>query len=167
MSTSNCSKTYSGKKTWVLDNSDYPIEIINNKARHNLINAKCRWRLDQLDGGESFWEPLGQRKVMQIRQRKTQIYQWAITNEICCLSAQLIRHLITPQQHHNSQPMLLLENTQCTGTTFFPYAEKIRYKSRRLLCDVKFLIVLANYPNLANAHLHISTSNPGHSFLRN
>ena len=88
-------------------------------------------------------------------------------NEICCLSAQLIRHLITPQQHHNSQPMLLLENTQCTGTTFFPYAEKIRYKSRRLLCDVKFLIVLANYPNLANAHLHISTSNPGHSFLRN
>ena len=141
--------------------------MINNKARHYLIDAKCRWRLDQLDGGESFWEPLGQRKVMQIRQRKTQIYQWAITNEICCLSAQLIRHLITPQQHHNSQPMLLLENTQCTGTTFFPYAEKIRYKSRRLLCDVKFLIVLANYPNLANAHLHISTSNPGHSFLRN
>ena len=30
------------------------IEMINNKARHNLIDAKCRWRLDQLDGFE-FW----------------------------------------------------------------------------------------------------------------
>ena len=23
-----------------------PIEIINNKARHNLLDAKCRWRSD-------------------------------------------------------------------------------------------------------------------------
>ena len=38
---------------------------MKNKARHNLINAKCRWRSDQLDGAGSFWEPLGQ---MQIRQ---------------------------------------------------------------------------------------------------
>ena len=36
------------------------IEIINNKARHNLINAKCRWRSDRLDGAGSFREPLGQ-----------------------------------------------------------------------------------------------------------
>ena len=43
------------------------IEIINNKARHNLINAKCRWCSDWLDGTGSF-EPLGQTKVMQIRQ---------------------------------------------------------------------------------------------------
>ena len=42
------------------------IEIINNKARHNLIDAKCRWRSDWLDGAGSFWEPLGQVQVMQI-----------------------------------------------------------------------------------------------------
>ena len=29
------------------------IEIINNKARHNLMDAKCRWRSDWLDGGMS------------------------------------------------------------------------------------------------------------------
>jgi hypothetical protein len=29
------------------------------------MDAKCRWRSDQLDGAGSFWEPLGQ---MQIRQ---------------------------------------------------------------------------------------------------
>ena len=33
------------------------IEIINNKARHNLIDAKCRWRSERLDGAGSFWEP--------------------------------------------------------------------------------------------------------------
>ena len=59
---------------------DY-IEIINNKARHNLINAKCRWRSDWLDGAWSFGEPLDQTKVMQIRQRET-------THEICCLATQ-------------------------------------------------------------------------------
>ena len=48
------------------------IEIINNKARYNLIDAKCRWRFDRLDGTGSLWELLGQMKVMQIRQRETQ-----------------------------------------------------------------------------------------------
>ena len=47
------------------------IEMINNKARHNLINAKCRWLSDRLDGAGSFREPLGQMKVMQIRQGET------------------------------------------------------------------------------------------------
>ena len=28
-----------------------PIEIISNKAKHNLMDAKCRWRSDRLDGG--------------------------------------------------------------------------------------------------------------------
>ena len=58
---------------------------MNNKARHNLIGAKCKLRSDRLDGTGSFWEPLGQTKVMQIR-------QGAITHEICCLSSQC-RHL--------------------------------------------------------------------------
>ena len=47
------------------------IEIINNKARHNQIDAKCRWHFDRLDGAGSFREPLGQTKVMQIRQGDT------------------------------------------------------------------------------------------------
>ena len=68
------------------------IEIINNKAKYNLICAKCRWRSDQLDGAVSFWEPLGQMKVMQICQRETQSHQGAITHEVCCLSAQLPRN---------------------------------------------------------------------------
>ena len=38
------------------------IEIINNKSRHNLIDAKCRWRSDWLDGAGSLREPLGQTK---------------------------------------------------------------------------------------------------------
>ena len=45
------------------------------------MDAKCRWRSDRLNGAESFREPLGQTKVMQIR-------QGAITNEVCCLAAQ-------------------------------------------------------------------------------
>ena len=68
-------------KSWVLDNSDYPIEIINNKARHNLINAKCRWRFGRLDGTGSFLEPLGQRQVIQIHQRETPNHQGAIIDE--------------------------------------------------------------------------------------
>ena len=64
------------------------IEIISNKARHNLIDAKCRWRSDWLDGAGSFWEPLGQTNVMQTRQRETQNHQGAITHEVCCLAAQ-------------------------------------------------------------------------------
>ena len=51
--------------TTELDNC--AIEIINNKARHNLIDAKCRWHLDRLDGAVNFWELLSQTKVMQIR----------------------------------------------------------------------------------------------------
>ena len=66
------------------------IEIINNKARHNLIDAKCRWRSDWLDGSVSLWEPLGQTKVMQIHQRETQNHQGAITHEVCYLAAQLV-----------------------------------------------------------------------------
>ena len=64
------------------------IEIINNKARHNLMDAKCRWRSDRLDGAVSFREPLGQTKVMQIRQGETLNHQGAITHEVCCLAAQ-------------------------------------------------------------------------------
>ena len=57
-----------------------PIEIINNKARHNLIDAKFRRRSDRLDGAGSFWEPLCQTKVIQICQRETQMHQGAITH---------------------------------------------------------------------------------------
>ena len=42
----------------------------------------------------SFWEPLGKMKVMQIRQRETQIHQGAITHEVCCLAAQYIYFLL-------------------------------------------------------------------------
>ena len=55
--------------------------VVKNKARHNLIDAKHRWRSDWLDGTGSFREPLGQTEVMQIRQGK-------ITHEVCCLAAQ-------------------------------------------------------------------------------
>ena len=64
------------------------IEIINNSARHNLIDAKCRWHSDQLDGPVSFREPLGQTKAMQISQGETLNHQRAITHDICCLAAQ-------------------------------------------------------------------------------
>ena len=43
------------------------ITIINNKARHNLINVKYRQMVFPSVGGAvvgSFWEPLGQTKVM-------------------------------------------------------------------------------------------------------
>ena len=61
------------------------IEIINNKARHNLMDAKCRWRSNRLDGAVSFREPLGQTKVMKIRRGETLNHQGAITHEVCCL----------------------------------------------------------------------------------
>ena len=64
------------------------IEIINNKARHNLMDAKCRWRSVWLDGAVSFREPLGQTKVIQIRQGETINHQGVITYEVCCLAAQ-------------------------------------------------------------------------------
>jgi hypothetical protein len=44
---------------------------MNNKARHNRIDAKYRWRSDWPEGAGSNSEPLGQTKVMQIRQRET------------------------------------------------------------------------------------------------
>ena len=55
------------------------IEIINNKARHNLIDAKCRWRSDRQDSAGSFREPLGPTKAMQIRQMETQNHQYSCT----------------------------------------------------------------------------------------
>jgi hypothetical protein len=64
------------------------IEMINKKARHNLMDAKWRWRSNLLDGAVSFREPLGQTKLMQIRQGKHQTNQVAITHEVCCLAAQ-------------------------------------------------------------------------------
>ena len=70
------------------------IEIINNKARHNLINAKCRWRSDRLDGTGSFREPLGQMKVMQIHQGETLNHQ-GITHKFCCLAAQCSNNDLT------------------------------------------------------------------------
>ena len=52
---------------------------MNNKARHNLINAKFRWCSDRLDSAGSFWETFVQTKVMQIP-----------AHESCCLVAQLV-----------------------------------------------------------------------------
>ena len=66
------------------------IEIINNKARHNLINAKYRWRFNWLDSAVSFWERLSQTKVMQICQREIQIFQRDTTHENCCLAGQYV-----------------------------------------------------------------------------
>ena len=56
---------------------------MNNKARHNLMDAKCRWHSDRLDGPVSYRELLGQMKVMQIS-------QGVITHEVCCLAAQFL-----------------------------------------------------------------------------
>ena len=67
------------------------IEIMNNKVRHNLIDAKCRWHSDWLDKAGSNRELLSQTKVMQIRQRETLNHQGAITHEVCCLAAQLLK----------------------------------------------------------------------------
>ena len=55
------------------------------------MDAKCRWRSDWLDGAVSFREPLGQTKVMQIRQGETLSHQGAIAHEACCLAAQFER----------------------------------------------------------------------------
>ena len=51
------------------------IEIMINKARHNMIDAKCRWRSNRLDGAVSLRKPLDQPIVMQICQRETQNHQ--------------------------------------------------------------------------------------------
>ena len=64
--------------------------MINNKARYNLLDAKCRWCSDRQDGAVSFREPLGQTEVTQIRQGETLHHQGAITYELCCLAAQWV-----------------------------------------------------------------------------
>ena len=76
---------HTDQKLMKINSINFCIEIVNNKARHNLINAKCRWRSDQLDGAGSFREPFGQTKVMQICQGETLDHQGAITHELCCL----------------------------------------------------------------------------------
>ena len=48
---------------------------MNNKARHNLIDAKFRWHSDGLNGAVSFRGLLGQTKVMEICQRETKNHQ--------------------------------------------------------------------------------------------
>ena len=62
----------------------YDIEIINNKARHNLIDPNTiRWRCDRLDDTvvlRCLGTP-GQTKVNGDRQRET-------PHEICCLAAE-------------------------------------------------------------------------------
>ena len=52
----------------------------------NLMDAKCRWCSDWLDGAVSFREPLGQTKVIQILQGEILNHQGAITHEVCCLA---------------------------------------------------------------------------------
>ena len=54
------------------------IEIINNKARHNLIDVKCRWRSDRLEFLGTAWSNKSDAKP-----------PGAITHEVCCLAAQL------------------------------------------------------------------------------
>ena len=66
------------KIVWTLQRC---IEIMNNKARHNLMDAKYRWHSDQLDGTENSRELLCQTKVMQIRQGETLNHQ--TIKEIC------------------------------------------------------------------------------------
>ena len=55
--------------------------MVNKKARHNLMDSKCRLCSDRLYGAVSFREPLGQTKVMQIRQWETLNHQGAITHK--------------------------------------------------------------------------------------
>ena len=61
------------------------IEIINNKARHYLIDAKCRWRSDRLDGCEFLGTAWSKESEPE---RREQNYKGAITQEVCCLAAQ-------------------------------------------------------------------------------
>ena len=54
------------------------------------MQSTVRWHSDWLNCAvvKRFWEHLGQTKVMQIRQRETQICQRETTHEICCLATQ-------------------------------------------------------------------------------
>ena len=70
------------------------IEIINNKARRNLMDSKCRWRSDRLDDARSFREPLGQAKVMKIRQGGTLNHQGGITHEVLFSSSIVLGEIL-------------------------------------------------------------------------
>ena len=98
---------------------------MNNKARHNLIDAKCRWRSDWLDGAGSNWEPLGQTKAMQIRQRETQIPQGVITHEICCLAAQCFLQFSDFERYYS-------------------YTQSVRYEKKKIspneIADIQILL---------------------------
>jgi hypothetical protein len=90
---------------------------MNNKARHNLSDAKCRWRSNGLDGAGSFWEPLGQTQVMQIR------------HDFCCLLCQYTFErnnnplLNTVKHYFDIFHFLKIELWYCeSGTLFIPEA---------------------------------------------
>ena len=89
--------------------------MINNKVRHNLVNAKCRWPSNRLDGAGSFREPLGQTKVMQIRQRETQIRQRETTHEICCLATQQPSSICIHFTYYRQPEGCLQYHTTLTG----------------------------------------------------
>ena len=64
--------------------------------------------MQNADGAWSFREPLGQTKVMQIRQEETLTHQEAITHEVCCLAAQLDKTAIFVKSFE------ILELNDCT-----------------------------------------------------
>ena len=64
--------------------------------------------MQNADGAVSFWEPLSQTKVMQIRQRETQSHQGAITHEVCCLVAQYQNIAKSNQQTLSQQQIIML-----------------------------------------------------------
>ena len=64
---------------------------IVEKQQSQAQSDECSWRFDWLDGSLSFREPLGQMKVMQIRQGDTKPPEGG-THEVCCLAAQLKNH---------------------------------------------------------------------------
>ena len=61
------------------------IEMINNKASHNLIDAKCRWSSDRLDGCEFLGTARSKESDVNPPEQN---YQGAITHEVCFLAAQ-------------------------------------------------------------------------------
>jgi hypothetical protein len=67
------------------------IEIINNKAWHNLTDAKCRWCSDRLDGTGSNREPLGKNEsdANPPEGDTKPPGPGALIHEICCSAAQL------------------------------------------------------------------------------
>ena len=63
------------------------IEIINNKARHNLIDAKCRWCSDRLDGAGSFWELLGANQPEGDTNPPAQLLKTVLDENSCWMNA--------------------------------------------------------------------------------